>query len=123
MLSSMSPSILERGGKPILVVGSPGGRTIINTVLEVIVNCIDHGLDVQAAVSAPRFHHQWLPDRIVAEAACLSEGVRKTLEALGHEVQVSSEPQGSAMAISILPGKGLEAGVDRRRPDTGAAGR
>jgi gamma-glutamyltranspeptidase/glutathione hydrolase len=121
MLSSMSPVIVVREGKPLLVAGSPGGRTIINTVVEVLVNFIDHRLAIQDAVDAPRFHEQWLPDRILAEPLCFSPDVRAALEAMGHRIEIGGQ-QGSAMAIAIEPGKHLEAGVDRRRPDTGAAG-
>jgi gamma-glutamyltranspeptidase/glutathione hydrolase len=122
MLSSMAPAIVAREGKPLLVLGSPGGRTIINTVLEVIVNFVDHGLPVQEAVDAPRFHHQWLPDRVLAERWCFSPDTRKLLEAMGHRIELHTEAQGDVMAIAVRPGGGLEAGVDRRRPDGGAAG-
>ncbi len=64
MLSSMCPTIVLKEGKPYLVTGSPGGRTIINTVLCVVVNVLDFKMDLRAAVDAPRFHHQWLPDRV-----------------------------------------------------------
>jgi gamma-glutamyltranspeptidase/glutathione hydrolase len=127
MLSSMTPTIVTRDGKPLLVLGSPGGRTIINTVLEIIVNVIDHKMAIQDAIDAPRFHHQWLPDKVAAEPWCFSPDTRSILEAMGHRIEVSPSPQGSAMGIAISsePGIGttLEAGVDRRRPDTGAAGK
>ena len=84
MLSSMSPTIVLRDGEPLLVTGSPGGSTIITTVLQVIVNVIDHGMDLSEAVSAPRFHHQWQPDRIVVERFGLSPDTRARLEAMGH---------------------------------------
>ena len=67
MLSSMTPTILAQDGKLFMVIGSPGGRTIINTVLEIIVDVVDFGMNVQDAVDAPRFHHQWLPDRMTYE--------------------------------------------------------
>src|SRR6266542_1652284 len=72
MLSSMTPTILTRDGQLFMVTGSPGGRTIINTVLETIVNVADFGMNAQEAVDAPRFHHQWLPDRISYEKYGLS---------------------------------------------------
>jgi gamma-glutamyltranspeptidase/glutathione hydrolase len=122
MLSSMTPTIFSRDGKPHLVVGSPGGRTIINTVLEIAVNVVDHGLPLQQAIDAPRFHHQWLPDVIQAERWCFSPDTRKLLEAMGHRIRVRRGPQGAAMGIALTPGGLLEAGVDRRRPDAGAAG-
>ena len=67
MLSSMSPSIVVKNGKPILVTGSPGGSRIITTVLQVILNVIEHGMDLGSAVSVPRFHHQWMPDQVLYE--------------------------------------------------------
>jgi gamma-glutamyltranspeptidase / glutathione hydrolase len=68
MLSSMTPTILARDGELVAIVGSPGGRTIINTVLQMVLNIVDHGMSIQQAVDAPRIHHQWLPDRISIEA-------------------------------------------------------
>jgi gamma-glutamyltranspeptidase/glutathione hydrolase len=135
MLSSMAPTIVVRGGDPFLVLGSPGGRTIINTVLLTIVNVIDHKMSIQDAVNAPRFHHQWLPDRIDAEPWCFSPETTESLRAMGHDVRFLSGPQGSVMAIEVLPreapvlskegagGHRLEVGLDRRRADVGAAGR
>jgi gamma-glutamyltranspeptidase/glutathione hydrolase len=121
MLSSMSPVIVVRDGKPLLVAGSPGGRTIINTVLEVLVSFIDHRMAIQDAVDAPRFHHQWLPDKILAEPLCFSPDVRSALEGMGHRIEIGGQ-QGSVMAIAIFHGRFLEAGVDRRRAGSGAAG-
>jgi len=122
MLSSMTPVIVARDGKTVLVAGSPGGRTIINSVLEVVTAFIDHRLAVQDAVDARRFHHQWLPDRILCEPSCFTAETRAQLEALGHKVEEAKGPQGSVMAIAVHPGRGVEAGIDRRRPDAGAAG-
>ncbi|MBI4601016.1 MAG: gamma-glutamyltransferase, partial [Planctomycetes bacterium] len=127
MLSSMTPAILAKDGVPVLVAGSPGGRTIINTVLLVILGFVDGRLAVQDAVDAPRFHHQWLPDRVLAEPTCFAPEARALLEGLGHRIEVARGPQGSAMAIAVVRGSDgkvlrLEAGVDRRRPDGGAAG-
>ena len=84
MLSSMSPTIVLRDGAPLLVTGSPGGSTIITTVMQVIVNVIDHGMSLSEAVSAPRFHHQWQPDQITVERFGWSPDTRAKLEALGH---------------------------------------
>ena len=72
MLSSMTPTILARDGKLFLTIGSPGGRTIINTVLLAILNVVDFGMNVQEAIDAPRFHHQWLPDELRYEKFGLS---------------------------------------------------
>jgi len=92
MLSSMSPTILAKSGKLFMVTGSPGGRTIINTVLETIVNVIDFGMSAQDAVDAGRFHHQWLPDRIAYERFSLSPDTLALLRAKGHDlVQVGSQ--------------------------------
>ena len=85
MLSSMSPTILLRDGEPVLVTGSPGGSTIITTVLQIIVNLLDHGMSLSEAVAAPRFHHQWQPDRIVVERFGLSPDTVAALDAMGHE--------------------------------------
>ncbi|MYB37364.1 MAG: gamma-glutamyltransferase [Gammaproteobacteria bacterium] len=85
MLSSMTPTIVLKEGKPWLVTGSPGGSTIITTVLQVIVNAIDHGMDLGDAVAAPRFHHQWQPNRVIVERHGISPDTRALLEAMGHE--------------------------------------
>src|SRR4030095_17139671 len=98
MLSSSTPVIVCRGGRPVLVAGSPGGRTIINTVLEVVVNFVDHRMAVQDAVDAPRFHHQWLPDKVVAEPLCFSPHARGALEAMGHAIETPRSGQGPALA-------------------------
>ena len=84
MLSSMTPTILLRGGEPVLVTGSPGGSTIITTVLQVLVNFIDHGMGLDAAVAAPRVHHQWQPNRIVFEEGAMSAMAQQALEERGH---------------------------------------
>jgi gamma-glutamyltranspeptidase/glutathione hydrolase len=86
-LSSMTPTIVLKDGKPFLVVGSPGGSRIITAVVQVTVNVIDHGMSVADAVTAPRLHHQWLPDQVLAERGLAAETVR-ALEALGHKVVV-----------------------------------
>src|SRR4029078_479810 len=72
MLSSMTPTILAKDGQLFMVTGSPGGRTIINTVLETIVDVIDFGMNAQEAIDSARFHHQWLPDRLASQRARLS---------------------------------------------------
>jgi gamma-glutamyltranspeptidase/glutathione hydrolase len=122
MLSSMTPAILERDGRLFMVTGSPGGRTIINTVLLTILNVVDFGMNAQEAVDAPRFHHQWLPDRIVVERNGLSSDSLDLLERRGHTI-ITSERQGVAEVI-VYDAKDdvLEAGVDRRAPDGAACG-
>lgn len=122
MLSSMTPAIVVRNGIPVLVVGSPGGRTIINTLLQVILNVIDHHLDLRRAVDTPRIHHQWLPDAVYFEKTGFPPGVRRALAAMGHEVRFRN-PQGRVMVIQADPDKGLLIGVaDSRSFDGGAAG-
>jgi gamma-glutamyltranspeptidase/glutathione hydrolase len=122
MLSSMTPSILAKDGKLVAVIGSPGGRTIINTVLQVIVNVVDFGMDIQQAVNARRIHHQWLPDRISIEANGASEETVKALEAMGHSVRVGGT-QGTAHSIMIDTRTGARVGApDPRDADAGARG-
>jgi gamma-glutamyltranspeptidase/glutathione hydrolase len=110
MLSSMTPTILARDGRPVLIIGSPGGRTIINTVLQVILNVVDHGMNVAEAVEAGRIHHQWLPDVIRLERFTISPDTRRLLEMMGHRVQVGGN-QGQAMGILVDQERGLLHGV------------
>jgi gamma-glutamyltranspeptidase/glutathione hydrolase len=100
-LSSMTPTLVFKGGKPVLVVGTPGGSRIITTVLEVIVNFIDHGMTLQEAVDAPRIHHQWLPDTIGAEPFALSADTVTTLTAMGYKI-VPLQPWGSGNAVEAI---------------------
>lgn len=97
-LSSMSPTIVLKDGKPVLVTGSPGGSRIISTVLQVIVNVLDYKMDVAAAVAAPRLHHQWLPDEVRVESG-FPETVLAELKAMGH---IIVDPMGQTSANSIL---------------------
>src|SRR6202043_4264571 len=90
-LSSRTPTLVPKDGKPLLVVGTPGGSRIITTVLEVIVNVIDHGMTLQEAVDAPRIHHQWLPDTLAGEPFALSADTVKSLTQMGYRV-VPLEP-------------------------------
>jgi gamma-glutamyltranspeptidase/glutathione hydrolase len=122
MLSSMTPTILTKQGRLAMVVGSPGGRTIINTVLLTILGVVDFGMNVQEAIDAPRFHHQWLPDRISYEKNGLSPDTLALLAGLGHALQ-EREPQGVAEAIVVNEKERLlEGGFDRRAPDGAAIG-
>jgi gamma-glutamyltranspeptidase/glutathione hydrolase len=122
MLSSMSPTILAKGGKLFMVTGSPGGRTIINTVLETIVDVVDFGMNAQEAVDAPKFHHQWLPDRISFEKYGFSPDTVAELKRRGHTLQ-ESESQGVAQVIVVNEKEGvLEGGTDHRAPDGAAIG-
>ena len=127
MLSSMAPTLLDRDGRVAMVTGSPGGRTIPNTVLETILGVVDFGLDAQAAVDAPRFHHQWLPDRILVELGALAPAVRSRLEQKGHAVveRPLAGPhegpfQGSAQVIVVRDGKAQGAADRKRSPDSAA---
>jgi gamma-glutamyltranspeptidase/glutathione hydrolase len=122
MLSSMSPSIVAKDGKLVAVVGSPGGRTIINTVMEVILNIIDFEMPIQAAVNAPRFHHQWLPNTISVERDGITPETLAALQARGHVVRVGGG-QGTAHSIMVDAKTGLRIGAaDKRDRDAGAAG-
>ena len=84
MLSSMTPTIVLKDGQPFLVTGSPGGSTIITTTLQVILNVIDHGMNLSDAVASPRFHHQWLPDRVIHEETAFSTQPKNELLKMGH---------------------------------------
>lgn len=123
MLSSMTPTIIAKEGKPYLLTGSPGGRTIINTVLQTIVNVIDFNMDISEAIAAPRVHHQWLPNTLVIEKFGVSPETQRLLEMFGHRVRVSgsSRSQGRAMGIMIDPSTGLRLGASDPRDDDGAA--
>ena len=121
MLSSMTPTIVARDGDLFMVTGTPGGRTIINTVLQTILNVIDHGMSAQAAVDAGRVHHQWLPDMMRHEEPGFSKDSLRGLAAMGHKMKVGGYPQGSAEVI-VVNGEGLDGGLDRRVPDGGVSG-
>ena len=101
MLSSMTPTIVARDGTLFMVVGTPGGRTIINTVLTTILNVIDYGMNIQEAVDAPRFHQQWLPDVTNVEPFGLSPDTRKILTDMGHKL---GDPQPANHVAAILVG-------------------
>jgi gamma-glutamyltranspeptidase/glutathione hydrolase len=123
MLSSMTPTIVAKDGRAVLVVGSPGGRTIINTVLCMVLNVIDFEMDLKAAVDAPRLHHQWLPDVVRLEVVenQPNEETRKTLAERGHEIVLLSEPQGDVNAIRAIE-DGFQGVADHRRFRGKAAG-
>jgi gamma-glutamyltranspeptidase / glutathione hydrolase len=122
MLSSMTPTIIARDGRLVAVVGSPGGRTIINTVLQVILNQIDFNMRIQEAVTASRFHHQWLPDVLFVEQNGLPLSTIRALEAMGYRLRMGGE-QGTAHSIRIDQLTGARQGAaDPRDDDAGAAG-
>jgi gamma-glutamyltranspeptidase/glutathione hydrolase len=118
-LSSMSPTIVLKDRKPVLVTGSPGGSRIISTVLQVIVNVLDYHMDVAAAVAAPRLHHQWLPDEVRIERG-FSEATLNALRAKGHRI-VEPMGQTSANSIAVTP-NGLLGAADPRTRGAEAAG-
>lgn len=122
MLSSMTPTIVAKDGKPLLIIGSPGGRTIINTVFQVIVNVLDHEMDVARAIEAPRIHHQWLPDITSFEHYGISPDTKKLYEEMGHKVRYITN-QGQAMGIYIDYEEGILFGAaDSRSYDSRAVG-
>jgi len=114
-LSSMTPTIVLKDGKLAFAIGSPGGPTIINTVLQVVVNVIDYGMNIQDAVDACRFHHQWLPDEIYSEDLCVLRDVRERMEAMGHKFRAKLEPLGDAEGIAIDPATGMRMGASDPR--------
>jgi gamma-glutamyltranspeptidase/glutathione hydrolase len=122
MLSSMTPTIVARQGKLVAVVGSPGGRTIINTVLQVLLNQVDFKMGIRDAVDAKRFHHQWLPDQLLVEGGGLPQATVDSLAAIGHPITWIGG-MGTAHSIRIDPATGARQGAaDTRDKDAGAAG-
>ncbi len=120
MLSSQTPTIVAKDGKVVLLTGSPGSRTIINTSLQVVVNVIDFGMDIQAAVDAPRLHHQWMPDHARFEGTHEYPEAVKKLRAMGHKVVGTK--QGDAHSILVDPKTGTYRGAADKRIDGKAAG-
>ena len=122
MLSSMTPTIVTKDGQVFMVTGTRGGRRIINIVLLTILNVIDFGMNIQDAVDALRFHHQWLPDRIDYERFGLSPDTITLLETRGHRLQ-ESRSQGTVEAILFNVEEDLlEGAMDRRVPEGAAMG-
>jgi len=113
MLSSMTPTIVEKGGKLFMVVGSPGGSTIPTTVFQVIVNVIDFDMDIQQAVDAGRFHHQWLPDWISYESKAIDSLTVAKLTGMGHKLKMVGSI-GRTNAVLVLPDGKKEGGADIR---------
>ncbi|MGB5347777.1 MAG: gamma-glutamyltransferase [Woeseia sp.] len=121
MLSSMTPAIVAKDGVPLFATGSPGGKTIINTTMQTILNVIDHGMNIADAVDAGRMHHQWLPDRTLMESGGFSPDTKRLYEEYGHSIREVSGI-GSAMGVYKDPETGiLYGGADSRATDGGTA--
>jgi len=121
-LSAMTPTLVKKGGKLWMVLGSPGGPTIINTVFQIILNVVDHEMGIQEAVDAPRVHHQWLPDSLVAERGAVVRDVQRALERRGHKITIRSSI-GDAHSILIDPETGVRLGApDPRVGESKASG-
>jgi len=117
MLSSMTPTIVAKDGRLFMVTGSPGGRTIINTVLLTILNAVDFGMNAQEAVDAGRFHHEWLPNRLSYERYGLSSDTLTALRAMGHELDEGTHQGVAEVIIYDAARDVVEGGLDRRQPD------
>lgn len=121
MLSSMTPTVVQRDGRNVLVLGTPGGSTIITAVLQTLLNATVHGQSLPDAVEQPRLHHQWLPDEVVYERGGFSEELLARLRALGHELR-AAETLGRVKAVARDEDGGLTGVGDARNPDDDASG-
>ncbi|HJQ25741.1 MAG TPA: gamma-glutamyltransferase [Blastocatellia bacterium] len=121
-LSAMTPTIVLKDGKVLFAIGSPGGPTIINTVLQVMVNVLDFGMNLQQAIDAPRYHHQWMPDHIRWEPFGLNADTRKALEARGHKFADKPGYMGDAEGVMIDSQTGMRLGASDPRLGGSAVG-
>jgi gamma-glutamyltranspeptidase/glutathione hydrolase len=121
MLSAMSPTIVEKDGQLFLVIGAPGGSTIITAVFQVMMNVMEFGMPIDEAIKAGRFHNQWLPDEIWVEKAALTPERRKELEQMGHKLREVNY-MAVVKAILRLPNGKLQGAADPRNPDDDAKG-
>jgi gamma-glutamyltranspeptidase / glutathione hydrolase len=121
-LSSMTPTIVLKEGKLWFALGSPGGPTIINTVMQVVINVIDHGMTIQEAIDTPRVHHQWLPDQIVYEPYGLAPDIIRELRAMGHTLVARPYYMGEVEAVMIEDSTGVRLGASDPRLDGKAVG-
>lgn len=120
MLSSMTPTIVAKDGKPYLVIGSPGGRTIINTVFQTVLNVLVYDMRIDRAIEAMKIHHQWLPDQITYERNLLSPDTRKALEQMGHTLRPTTN-LGVLMGITYDAALGVYVGAADSSSEDGAA--
>jgi len=120
MLTAMVPTIVLVDGKPVLVTGSPGSSRIVSAVVQVLMNVIDHGMNIQEAVNAPRIHHEWLPDTLFVEKGISPDTIRLVRE-MGYSV-VGTEPMGAASSIMVDQQTGMRHGAADPRREGSALG-
>ncbi|MEZ5344303.1 MAG: gamma-glutamyltransferase [Pyrinomonadaceae bacterium] len=120
MLSSMTPTIVSKDGKLVLITGTPGGRTIINTVLCIVLNVTEFGMDGREAVDAPRIHNQWLPDRTYLEPGGINESVFDRLRSMGHNIPGGNHSQGDGNSI-FIDLQGTATGINDKRNSNSTA--
>lgn len=118
MLSSMTPTILERDGKLFMVVGTPGGSTIMTSVFQTILNVIEHGMTMQQAVNALKFHHQWLPDKVIFENGAFSDATQQNLTSKGYPLERLTNTLGRMDCVLIRPDGSYEGASDPRADNT-----